>query len=71
LGNLSYNFRLVISILAKEPHNMQTKTPGKLALTQEVVRNLTENEKFQAGHFSHTCPPSVGFPACTPALGAK
>jgi hypothetical protein len=50
---------------------MQPTTPGKLALKQEVVKNLTDNPRFEAGRFSHNCPPSVGFPACTPAIGAK
>lgn len=50
---------------------METKATSKLILNQETVRNLTENERFQAGHFSHTCPPSIGFPVCTPVLGAK
>lgn len=49
---------------------MQTKTPNKLALAQEVVRNLTEDQRLQALRATHIhCQPSVGFPVCTPALG--
>ncbi len=50
---------------------MTTKTP-KLALNQEVVKNLNQDQRFQLNRATHNnCQPSVGFPVCTPALGAK
>lgn len=50
---------------------MQTKIANKLALNQETVRNLTENQRFQLRDAQKFSPKSVCFPVCTPALGAK
>jgi hypothetical protein len=44
---------------------METKKLNKLTLNQETVRNLTESQTRNA-LLTHKCPPSVGFPACTP-----
>jgi hypothetical protein len=45
---------------------METKKLNKLALYQETVRNITHNDQPRNGLFTHNCPPTVGFPACTP-----
>jgi hypothetical protein len=71
MGLSPYNIGSCISFPQRRLKLMQPTTPGKLALKQEVLKNLTDNPRFEAGRFSHNCPPSVGFPACTPAIGAK
>ncbi len=46
---------------------METKKCSKLALHQETVRSLTQNDRAKNELATHKCQPSVGFPVCTPA----
>jgi hypothetical protein len=50
---------------------METKRLSKLTLNQETVKNLTEKGPVRNALFSHKCPPSVGFPVCTPVRGVN
>ncbi len=48
---------------------METKKFSKLTLHQETVRGLTQNDRAKNELATHKCPPTVGFPACTPVRG--
>jgi len=48
---------------------METKRLNRLTLNQETVKNLTDKNPAGNAIFSHKCPPSIGFPVCTPVRG--